>query len=500
MAVKPYKSLRIKIIAVIIATLVVMVGGSYWYIVQKQSEQFIETTKEQAVVLTHAIVRSIQHDMRGTCIKDIQSIFERIGIIPDIESLRIFDENGRVSKSADPKEVGLTIEDIGYEIFKANIPSTPYRGGHGYNAFCMVEAIKNEDSCRECHVTKSNVIGIFELCLSMRKTDRKIADNRRFLILSAVVTILFVGFILSAFMTLQVNRPIGKLVEVMHQAEEGNMDARADVQRDDELGRVANSFNAMIKRLDETQKQVERYHTDQLIRADRLATIGELAAGVAHEIKNPLAGISGAIQVLSDDFDPKDPRRIITEQIIKQTERMDKTIRDLLNFAQPLEAELALISVQDVLDQSLFICLPNPRSSGIEVQRDYAPGVPEILMDAKHLQQVFINVILNAVQAMSQGGSLKLSTRLHRREDTPGSPQYVRVSVEDNGPGIPPGSADKIFNPFYTTKTEGTGLGLSITRRILEMHRAFISYKSDGGKGTVFNIDLPLAEAEELRR
>lgn len=496
MPVKIYKSLRVKIITVIIATLVLMVGGSNNYIVREQSKQFVETIKEQAKLLTHAIVKSIQHDMRGTCQKDIQGIFERIGIMPDIESLRIFDENGSVSKSSDPAEVGLTIEDIGYEIFKANIPSTPYRGGHGYNAFCMVETINNEPSCAPCHETSAPAIGIFELCLSMEKTDKKIAENRRFLRVSAMTTILLVAVILSLFVTMQVNRPIEKLVKVMRKAESGDMRTRARIHGDDELGMLATSFNAMIQRLDETQKEVERYHTQQLIRAERLATIGELAAGVAHEIKNPLAGISGAIQVLSEDFDVKDPRHLITEQIIKQTKRMDKTIRDLLNFAQPLDAELSKVDVNDILETSLFICLPNPAASKIMVDKSYETNLPTLTTDAKHLQQVFINVILNAIQAMPNGGILTLTTSLEDRCDgenkLPVAEMLIRVRIADSGHGISEEVADKIFSPFCTTKTEGTGLGLSITKRILEIHNASISYESSEGEGTVFVIDLPL--------
>jgi two-component system, NtrC family, sensor kinase len=486
--VRIYSSLRVKITLVIILTLVIMVGGTYYYIIDRQSAQFVETIKEQAKILTHAIVKSIQHDLKGSCLKDIQGIFERIGIMPDIESLRIFDENGRVSKSADPREVGKTIEDIGYEIWKANVPSTPYLGGHGRNAFCMVEVIRNEDNCRPCHPTKSDTIGVFELCLSMENTDRKIADNRRFLTYSALITIVLVVTVLSVFITLLVNQPISKLIQVMHRTEAGDLSARADIQRDDELGLLAGSFNAMIMRLDETKREVERYHTDQLIRADRLATIGELAAGVAHEIKNPLAGISGAIQVLADDFDPKDPRRMITEQIIKQTERMDKTIRDLLNFAQPLEAELTEVNANDILDMSLFISLPNPATANIEVDKRYTTGLPPLLIDPKHLQQAFINVVLNAVQAMPGGGTLRLVTSVAEGEGG----RLIRVSIADTGPGIPPATAEKIFNPFYTTKTEGTGLGLSITRRILELHRSTIACSSVEGKGTVFTIELPL--------
>jgi signal transduction histidine kinase len=489
MQVRFLTSLRFRIIVVIVASLCLLIGGSYTYIIGKQSRQFVETIKEQAKILTHAIVKSIQHDMRGTCQKDIQQIFERIGIIPEIESLRIFNQDGRVTTSADPKEVGLTIEDIGYEIFKANIPSTPYLGGHGQNAFCMVEPIKNEASCLECHEDTDDIMGIFELCLSMHSTDRKIADNRRFLATSALVTIALISVILALFFTLTIDRPIEKLIRVMAKAESGDLSIRSGMSRPDEIGRLAASFDTMIGHLDQTKREVERYHTEQLIRADRLATIGELAAGVAHEIKNPLAGISGAVQVLADDFDPRDPRRTVIEQVVRQTERMDKTIRDLLSFAQPLQPELSLVDVNEVVRTSLFISIPNPATAGIEIVTDLAADLPPVFFDSTHLQQVLVNIVLNALQAMPRGGRITLASRLHRDPDMG---DVLRLAVADTGPGISPEASGKIFTPFFTTKTEGTGLGLSITRRIMEMHNSRISYQSTPGEGTTFFIDIPV--------
>ncbi len=489
MNVRFLSSLRFRIIVVIVASLTLLVGGSYTYIIGKQSRQFVETIKEQAKILTHAIVKSIQHDMRGTCQRDIQLIFERIGIIPEIESLRIFNQDGRVSTSADPKEIGLTIEDIGYEIFKANIPSTPYLGGHGQNAFCMVEPIKTEAACLECHEDEDDIMGIFELCLSMRSTDRKIADNRRFLVTSALVTIISISLILALFFTLTIDRPIEKLIRVMARAESGDLSVRTGIDRPDEIGRLAASFDTMIGHLDQTKKEVERYHTEQLIRADRLATIGELAAGVAHEIKNPLAGISGAVQVLADDFDPRDPRRMVVEQVVRQTERMDKTIRDLLSFAQPLQPDLSLVDVNEIVRTSLFISVPNPATAGIEIEMRLSDGLPPVFFDAVHLQQILVNIVLNAVQAMPRGGRVTIASATH---DDPDLGSVVRLTVSDTGPGISPEVAGKIFTPFFTTKTEGTGLGLSITRRIMEMHNSRISYRSTPGEGTTFVLDIPV--------
>ncbi len=486
-------TLRGKIAALLTLILVIGVGGTYWYIIETQSRQFVETTKDQASVLTHAIVKSIQHDMRGQCSQDVQGIFERIAVVPEIESLRIFDENGKVTKSGDKREVGLTIEDIGLEIFKAGVPSMPYLGGHGYNAFCMVDTIRNEDRCRGCHVTKSDVLAIFELCLSMKKTDEKVAKNRAFLASSAVAIIAIVGLSVSLIFASQVNRPISALVSVMRRAEQGDLSARANLPRRDELGILGRSLNSMIERLDDTQREVERYHTEQLIRAERLASIGELAASVAHEIKNPLAGISGAVQVLAEDFPPGDPRREVTAQILRQSERMDKTIRDLLNYAQPLQGESSPVDVNDILDRACFIALPNPARIAVRLRRDYAAGLPRTMADAKHLEQAFVNLILNAIQAMPKGGELTLRTAL-RPEGADGL-RTVEVEVADTGGGIPPEIREKIFSPFYTTRTQGTGLGLSITRKIVEQGGGTISFTSEPGRGTRFLVRIPVVES-----
>jgi len=487
-------TLRGKLAALVTLILVLCVGGTYFYIIEAQTNQFVDTTKDQAAVLTHAIVKSIQHDMRGTCAQDVQGIFERIGIVPDIESLRIFDENGKVTKSADKQEVGLTIEDIGLEIFKAGVPSMPYRGGHGYNAFCMVETIRNDASCRACHVTETETLSIFELCLSMQKTDEKVAKNRTFLAGSAVATIALVGFAIWLIFAIQVNRPISSLVHAMRRAEGGDLSARVRQPGRDELGGLGRSLNSMIEKLDATQREVERFHTEQLIRAERLASIGELAASVAHEIKNPLAGISGAIQVLADDFPKGDPRREITDQILHQSERMDKTIRDLLNYAQPLAGEPSPVDVNEILDRASFIALPNPARTKVRVHRDFATGLPRTMAVGKHLEQAFLNLILNATQAMPQGGDLTLRTALREESDAEGGRRIIEATVADTGVGIPPQIREKIFSPFYTTRTQGTGLGLSITRKIVEQGGGSVTVASEPGAGTTFTVRIPVVE------
>jgi len=339
------------------------------------------------------------------------------------------------------------------------------------------------------------MLSVFELCLSMKKTDEKVAKNRTFLASSAVVTIALVSFAIWLIFAVQVNQPILSIAQVMRRAEGGDLSARARLPGRDELGDLGRSLNSMIERLDTTQREVERYHTEQLIRAERLASIGELAASVAHEIKNPLAGISGAVQVLAADFPDGDPRRGVSDQILRQIDRMDKTIRDLLSYAQPLKGEPSPLDLNETLDRACFIALPNPARSRVRVHREFAAGLPRTMADGKHLEQAFLNLILNAMQAMPEGGDLTLRTALREETDAEGGRRLLEAAVADTGVGIPPQIREKIFSPFYTTRTQGTGLGLSITRKIIEQEGGTITVASEPGKGASFTVRIPVVES-----
>ena len=184
----------------------------------------------------------------------------------------------------------------------------------------------------------------------------------------------------------------------------------------------------------------------------------------------------------------------MADQILHQCDRMDKTIRDLLNYAQPLTAEPSPVDINEILDRASFIALPNPARTKVRVHRDFAAGLPRTMADGKHLEQAFLNLILNAAQAMAQGGDLTLRTALREEQDADGGHRLIEATVADTGVGIPPQSREKIFSPFYTTRTQGTGLGLSITRKIIEQGGGTITVASEPGAGTTFTVRIPVVE------
>jgi len=218
---------------------------------------------------------------------------------------------------------------------------------------------------------------------------------------------------------------------------------------------------------------------------DRLAVVGRLAAQVAHEIKNPLAGIRGACEIMMGRL--ADTRmHEIAEEVVRQIDRLNRSVEDLLQFSRPTRTAQVPTDLHELIESVLGMVLRDARAGSLQVERAYAEAVPAIPLDAAQIQQVLYNVLLNACQAMNYSGRLSVATYL--RDSS------IVVRVRDSGPGIPEGVGESIFEPFYTTRTEGTGLGLAIVRKIVQAHRGTIEAGSAPGGGAEFLIALPLSE------
>jgi signal transduction histidine kinase len=231
---------------------------------------------------------------------------------------------------------------------------------------------------------------------------------------------------------------------------------------------------------------------EELLRWDRLATVGELAAGLVHELRNPLAGISGALHVLASQFQPDDARGELVADLQVQIARMNGTLTDLLHHARPEKPRRVPVALNELLEESLKF-LPQ---GDFEVVRRLDGSLPVVSADPNLLHQALLNILVNARQAMPNGGQLTVETRM-----VPGSGRPLHIRIADTGVGIPPDQVTRIFQPFFTTKAQGTGLGLAIAARVIEDHNGRISVESAVSKGTIFTIALPSAPpADRVRR
>jgi len=229
---------------------------------------------------------------------------------------------------------------------------------------------------------------------------------------------------------------------------------------------------------------------EQLRRADRLTALGELSAGMAHEIRNPLGAIRGTAEILEGAIAPEDSHREFAQILIREVDRLERVVRDFLRFASPEEGPREAVDLGQTLQEVLALTRSQLLKSQVEVSVELAPELPTVSGSVEQLKQVFLNLILNALQAMPDGGVFTVR----------GSAEsgHARLSFADSGPGIPAELRDRIFNPFFTTRSGGTGLGLAITQRIVTAHGGSLSVDSHPGQGATFVVDLP-ARAEVLK-
>jgi len=362
------------------------------------------------------------------------------------------------------------------------------------------------------------------------------------IVLDALVLIIFGSFLLSRVLV----KPIKDLVRLTQKISDGDFSQKIEGSSTNEIGQLIGSFNRMIERLKENQESLENYleslesankqlkqAQEELIRTEKLASIGRFAAGVAHEVGNPLGAILGYAGILQKEGMDREESKDYLKRIEKEIERINRIVRELLDFARPSQFEIKEVEVNKVIESTLSLLSYQKNFKNIETQLDLHPDLPLINGDESQISQVFINIILNAIDAMPKGGILQIQTKTHivenvdaerlqriylrRRKSDPMESDYshmrkidplaallkkfsegdrlVKIRISDTGVGIKKEDLENIFDPFFTTKApdKGTGLGLSISLRIIESLGGEIRVESEVGKGATFEVYFPVA-------
>jgi len=285
-------------------------------------------------------------------------------------------------------------------------------------------------------------------------------------------------------LTYTVQRPMIELQQKISQVGSGDLNAAVTfAQRNDEIGDLGRNFNHMVEQLRESREEIERLHRTQMSRAEHLATLGELATGLAHEIRNPLAGIAGVIEIVSRDLPSTSPARLVVKDVRQEIARINQIVTDLLQTARPHPPKVRKSDLNTTVEHAVMLGRQQALTKSVEITLQKNPSLPEIEHDSDQIHQVLLNLLLNALQAIDRSG--KVSVCVKARENA------AVVEVSDDGRGIPPEQLPHIFRPFFTTKGDGTGLGLSLARRIVEDHQGRIDVTSMVGKGTTFTVVLP---------
>jgi hypothetical protein len=286
-------------------------------------------------------------------------------------------------------------------------------------------------------------------------------------------------------LTYTVQRPMVELQQKIARLGSGDLSVAVSFShRNDEIGDLGRNFNQMVQQLRESRTEIERLHRTQMSRAEHLATLGELATGLAHEIRNPLAGIAGVIEIIGRDLPSTSPARSVVKDVRQEIARINHIVTDLLQTARPHPPKVHKSDLNTTVEHAVMLGRQQALAKSIEISLVKDPSLPEVEHDSDQIHQLLLNLLLNALQAIDSDGKIKVSVRQH------GTAAVVEVS--DNGRGIAPDHLPNIFRPFYTTKGDGTGLGLSLARRIVEDHHGRIDVTSGVGQGTTFAVVLPL--------
>jgi signal transduction histidine kinase len=287
-----------------------------------------------------------------------------------------------------------------------------------------------------------------------------------------------------------IQRPMVELQDKIARVGEGDFDVSVNfARRNDEIGDLGRNFNFMVQQLRESREEIERLHRTQMSRAEHLATLGELATGLAHEIRNPLAGIAGVIEIVGRDLPVTSPARAVVKDIRLEIAQINRILTDLLQAARPHPPEVRASDLNTTVEHAVMLARQQVLSKPIKIEIAKDPTLPNVEHDSDQIHQVLLNLLLNSVQAIEGSGTIRIVLALKKEQ--------ALISVTDTGVGIAPQHLPFIFRPFYTTKGNGTGLGLSLARRIIEDHRGRIEVDSQPGKGTEFLITLPIHHPQQ---
>lgn len=323
--------------------------------------------------------------------------------------------------------------------------------------------------------------------------DRFDALRRQTVVTFAAVSVagMVLALFIASFLAGGILRPVRHLAEASRQIAKGNLHARVQVdpKAAEELVELGDAFNIMAKSIAERDERLTE-NARKMSESKKLATLGQLAAGIAHEINNPLGGIVMYSHMLKEELQ-KPENRDNVEKIAREADRCKKIVKGLLDFARQTKPERSEADMNHVLDEVIGLLEHQTIFHGITVVRNHSTSIPLVNVDGAQMQEVFMNIILNAAQAMDGRGTLTTTTRLTENR------RAIEIEIRDTGPGIAPEHLDKIFEPFFTTKEvgRGTGLGLSIAYGVVERHHGAIRVESDVGKGTAFFVQIPIQDA-----
>ncbi|MEI6455623.1 MAG: ATP-binding protein [bacterium] len=346
---------------------------------------------------------------------------------------------------------------------------------------------RNGPTCVSCHPPAIKNLGYIVMDMSMDNPENTVIFTQKFSLAFTVIMILLIlGLVLVLHYKI-IRRSLSKFQETISSINSGNLDTRIRIPKSTELGKLGKSFNEMVDQFQHTQKELQRYHQQEILNTQRLASIGEMSARLAHEIRNPITGIANAIEIIIEETRDEENKPVL-EEIQRQANRVNKAVSNLLNYSRTKDLNVQEADINEIIKSVVFFLENQSPVKKIRFRLDLDTDIPVFEFDPEQIENVLSNLGLNALYACNIRGTITFETKYLRDH------RSVKISVIDTGPGIPEEKVRDIFKPFFTTRTQGTGLGLAIAKEIIEMHLGEIWVENNPGEGCTFHIILPVAE------
>jgi two-component system NtrC family sensor kinase len=530
---KPGKKIRIglaaKLAVCVIASTAVFFTLFGYINLRVERANSLSLVQQAAERVADVILRSTHYEMLHNDRDALYNVIQELGSEAGIQRIRIFNPEGRITYSTDRAETGRVVDKSAEACYQCHAQSAPlaklrrtdrarlFTDRTGHHVVAVIRPIDNAPECSNaaCHVHNAGqrVLGVIDANLSLATVDEQIAQQQASLTWFLVGAISFGCAAALLFMWVVVYRPVKELIDGTHRVAGGDLEYRLPVRTDDELGDLAASFNKMTAEVAGVQAKIEeqvRRKTAELERvhktllsSEKMASIGKLAATVAHEINNPLFGIltyarlTGR-ELAKQEFAGRDELSEQLQTIERESKRCGDLVKNLLAFSRQQPSKREPNDLNGIARRAILLVKHKLEMQSIALEESLAADLPPVDCDANQIQQVLLVLMVNASEAMPKGGNLRVATAFDPETG------QISVRVKDTGSGIPAEVLPRIFDPFFTTKEDPnrTGLGLAVASSIVEQHAGEISVRSTPGEGTEFIVALPatVAIAAEVRQ
>ena len=520
------RSLSVKLFAILVVVLGIGFGMSSWLTVREHTatlmSQILASADRVADILQSATRQGMMRNRRG----DVREIIQTVGSEPGVDGIRIYNKAGEIIVSTDTTELFRRVDAQAEACVVCHtkagalttpIPNLRYRvvmDPHGHRTLGLISPIRNLPSCAEaeCHAHPADraILGVFDVRMSLADVDAALARSRRDLIAWSVILAVLAATASGFFVWRFVHRPMKRLARGTRELAAGNLDYRIPIDHKDELGQLARDFNHMTfelataraeltewaktleSRVTEKTSQLQRIN-EGMAQIDKLASLGRLAATVAHELNNPISGINTYVSLgmrrlgKLDSSEPAVGETIKELQFIHdELDRCGKIVKNLLLFSRSTPSEHAPVPLEEVVSHCTQLVSHHLKLHDIHSHIELEPNLI-VYGDVQQLRQALIAVLINAVEAMPNGGELTIAGR------RPATPGLCELIVTDTGRGIAASDLPHVFEPFFSSKANcaGVGLGLSVVYGIMQQHGGRISIDSKVGEGTKVTMVLP---------